>query len=113
MKRFLTYSALFLAIMLSIIAVAEMVARAYPNSYAYKKAWMDANAERVRTLILGGSHTYYAVKPDLLGANAFSLANVPDIFFFTALRKVSIVYPIPSCDHKCSGSPWLDAMPLL
>ena len=76
MKRFLTYSALFLAIMLSIIAVAEMVARAYPNSYAYKKAWMDANAERVRTLILGGSHTYYAVKPDLLGANAFSLANV-------------------------------------
>ena len=76
MKRFLTYSALFLAIMLGIIAVAEMVARAYPNSYAYKKAWMDANAERVRTLILGGSHTYYAVKPDLLGANAFSLANV-------------------------------------
>ena len=76
MKRFLTYSALFLAIMLSIIAVAEMVSRAYPNSYAYKKAWMDANAERVRTLILGGSHTYYAVKPDLLGANAFSLANV-------------------------------------
>ena len=57
MKPFLTYSALFLAIMLSIIAVAEMVARAYPNSYAYKKAWMDANAERVRTLILGGSHT--------------------------------------------------------
>ncbi|MGM9868148.1 MAG: hypothetical protein ACI30R_00785 [Sodaliphilus sp.] len=76
MKRFLTYSALFLAMMLGIIAVAEIVTRGYPNSYAYKKAWMDKNASRVRTLILGGSHTYYAVKPDMLGSNAFSLANV-------------------------------------
>lgn len=76
MKRFLTYSALFLAIMTGIVTVAEVVARHYPNSYAYKKQWMDRNAERVRTLVLGGSHTYYAVKPDMLGADAFSLANV-------------------------------------
>lgn len=76
MKRFLTYSSLFLAIMLGIIGVAEIIARQYPNSYAYKKQWMDQNAARVRTLVLGGSHTYYAVKPDLLGPDAFSLANV-------------------------------------
>lgn len=62
--------------MAGIITMAEVVARHYPNSYAYKKQWIDHNAERVRTLVLGGSHTYYAVKPDMLGAGAFSLANV-------------------------------------
>src|SRR5699024_12375516 len=33
------------------------------------------------------------------------VSALPPICSFTALRKVSIVYPIPSCDHKCSGSP--------
>lgn len=76
MKRFLKYSALFFSIMLGIITVTEVVTRHYPNSYAYKKQWMDHHAMRVRTLVLGGSHTYYAVKPDLLGEGTFSLANV-------------------------------------
>ena len=76
MKRFLVHIGVFLAIMLVILGVAEVVVRHYPNSYQYKKAWMDQNAECVQTLVLGGSHTYYAVEPDILSGCAFSLANV-------------------------------------
>ena len=37
----------------------------------------------------------------------------PPIAALTALRNPSIVYPVPSCVHRCSGSPWLLAMPRL
>lgn len=59
-----------------LLAIAEALVRHYPNSYRFKSQWMEANAQRVSTLILGGSHTYYALKPDMLGDSVFSLANV-------------------------------------
>ena len=47
----------------------------------------------------------------------FVYPSVPEdalpIAALTALRNPSIVYPIPSCVHRCSGSPWLLAMPRL
>ena len=39
--------------------------------------------------------------------------DAPPIASLTALRNPSMVYPIPSCVHRCSGSPWLLAMPRL
>lgn len=62
--------------MLIILALCEVMVERYPNSYRYKTEWMNKHAEEVETLVLGGSHTYYAVRPDQLGKNAFSLANV-------------------------------------
>lgn len=37
---------------------------------------MDRNALRLRTLILGNSHTYYGIMPKIIGPKAFNLANV-------------------------------------
>ena len=37
--------------------------------------------------------------------------SLPLIAALTAFRKVSIVYPIFSPFQRCSGSPWLDAIP--
>ncbi len=76
MKRYLLQATMFLAIIACVLALAEGTVRHMPNSYRYKAQWMDANASRVKTLILGGSHTYYAVRPSLLGDSTFSLAQV-------------------------------------
>src|SRR5699024_2298879 len=40
-------------------------------------------------------------------------AALPPMAAFTALRNPSIVYPIPRPFQRCSGSPWLDAIPRL
>lgn len=76
MRRFIKYSILFIGILVSILAIAEAVVRHYPNSYKYKHEWMTSNSMRVKTLILGGSHTYYGIEPSILGDSTFNLANV-------------------------------------
>ena len=37
---------------------------------------MQKNAENVEIIILGSSHTFYGIRPDILSKRAFSLANV-------------------------------------
>lgn len=66
---------LFLPIFL-LMVIAEYEMHRQPNSYKYKHHWMQKNASRVDCLILGSSHTYYGVRPDLLSKHGFSLANV-------------------------------------
>lgn len=76
MKRYLINVTLFLAMIAAVLVVMEAVVRHYPNSYRFKHEWMEENASSVKTLILGGSHTYYAIIPEMLGDSVFSLANV-------------------------------------
>ncbi len=52
---------------------AEMYARSIPNSYRYKKEWMDAHCDSVNLLIMGNSHML-SIDPSLF-KNAFNLAN--------------------------------------
>ena len=37
---------------------------------------MTRNGNSVRTLVIGNSHTYYAIKPDAIGDSVFNIANV-------------------------------------
>lgn len=76
MKRYLTYITIFTCIIAVLLAAGEAVVRHYPTSYRYKAEWMDSNAGQVKTLVLGGSHTYYGIIPGELGDSTFSLANV-------------------------------------
>lgn len=76
MKIFLKRLFLFFLPILLFVVIAEYAIRQLPNSYKYKHHWMQENAFQVDCLILGSSHTYYGVKPDLLSEHGFSLANV-------------------------------------
>ena len=77
MKRFLTYCILFIVPILAVTLPLEYALRQVPNPYRYKYEWMQDHAESVKTLVLGNSHTFYGIRPDLLdGGPAFSLANV-------------------------------------
>lgn len=74
MKRFLRDIALFVLPLLIIAVVMEFVAESIPNSYTYKREYMEQQGAEIRTLILGSSNAYDGLNPSVL-PNAFNLAN--------------------------------------
>lgn len=74
MKKFLRHIALFLLPLLIIAVVLEFVAESLPNSYTYKRTYMEQKGAEIRTLILGSSNAYDGLNPSVL-PNAFNLAN--------------------------------------
>ena len=52
----------------------EFVGEAIPNSYTYKRAYMEQNGGQIQTLILGSSNAYDGLNPSAL-PHAFNLAN--------------------------------------
>lgn len=80
MTRFIKLLALFALPVLVLLATGEWLVRHYPNSYRYKAEWMDAHADSVQTLLMGASHTYYAIIPDSLATNTFNLSNVSQLY---------------------------------
>lgn len=52
----------------------ELVAEAIPNSYTYKRDYMEQHGAQIETLILGSSNAYDGLNPSVL-PNAFNMAN--------------------------------------
>ena len=75
MKRFLTYTILFVLPFVCTTISLEIYLRHRPNTYKYKYDWMQNNAEDVEILILGSSHTLNGIHPDYFNKKAFNLAN--------------------------------------
>ena len=75
MRRFLLRSLFFLAGVVLLLCAAEYAARICPNAYRNKELWMQSHNDQVETLVLGSSHAYAAIKPELLTSCAFNLAN--------------------------------------
>lgn len=78
-KRFIARTLLFLAPAVITLVAAEVLVRSHPNSYQFKAQWMNTHAPQVKTLILGGSHNYYAIDPREVGDSVFNLANVSQL----------------------------------
>ena len=74
MKKFLRHIALFLLPLLIIAVVLEFVAESIPNSYTYKRDYMEQHARDIQVLFLGSSNAYDGLNPCVL-PNAFNLAN--------------------------------------
>lgn len=74
MKRFIRHIALFLFPLLTIAVVMELVAEAIPNSYTYKRDYIEQHGAQIETLILGSSNAYDGLNPSVL-PKAFNLAN--------------------------------------
>lgn len=75
MKRFVTNCVLFSIPVVLTAVLLELAARSTDNTYKQKYAWMQKNASRVETLVMGSSHTYYGVRPRFLDGMAYNLAN--------------------------------------
>ena len=74
MRKFLRHIGLFLLPIVMAAIGLEWVAEAIPNSYTYKRAYMERHGGVVKTLILGSSNAYDGINPTVL-PGAFNLAN--------------------------------------
>lgn len=74
MKHFLRDIMLFLIPLLLIAVAMEIVAEAIPNSYTYKRNYMELKGTHIQTLILGSSNAYDGLNPSVL-LHAFNSAN--------------------------------------
>lgn len=102
MKRFIIYIISVLLPVLLILGVGEILVREVPNPYKYKEKWMETHQDEVELLVMGGSQTFYGVRPEYLDGKAFNLANVAqdlrhDYFLlkkFNCPRLKTIILPI-------------------
>lgn len=62
------------AVAVVLLGGAEWIAESIPNSYVYKREYMQAHGSEIKTLILGSSNAYDGLNPSELPA-AFNLAN--------------------------------------
>ena len=67
---------LFLLPLLLLAAATELYVRSLPNSYRTKAQTMERVADSVEAIVLGNSHAYYGIRPELLPDAAVNLANV-------------------------------------
>lgn len=74
MKKFLRNIALYALPVLIVAGVMEWVAESIPNSYTYKRDYMEQQGAHIQTLILGSSNAYDGLNPSVL-PHAFNLAN--------------------------------------
>lgn len=62
------------AVAVVLLGGAEWIAESIPNSYVYKREYMQAHGSEIMTLILGSSNAYDGLNPSVL-PTAFNLAN--------------------------------------
>lgn len=65
---------MWVAVAVVLLGGAEWIAESIPNSYVYKREYMETHRGAIKTLILGSSNAYDGLNPSELPA-AFNLAN--------------------------------------
>lgn len=82
MKKFVFKSIIFLFPILSFAVVLEILLSNIPNVYIYKKEYLDKHAEDIETLILGSSHSYGGLNPELFSSKAFNAAHSAQLLYY-------------------------------
>ena len=76
MKLFVNKTTLYLFPILILLLLIEVLTRAIPNDYTYKRDYLNNNSNIIRVLFLGNSHAYYGVNPAYINQNSFNAAYV-------------------------------------
>lgn len=89
MKRFLKHTTIFAILVLLTLLAGECLISSQPNPHKLKHHFMAELSSNVECVILGSSHTFYGIRPELLSQNAFNLANISQNFEYDniLLRK--------------------------
>lgn len=74
MLRLIKYIFLLLIFVFVIMIGYEIQLRKIPNDYKVKANYLKQKGEKIETLILGSSHTFYGVNPHLI-PNAYNLSH--------------------------------------
>lgn len=76
MKRFIKVLILFLLPVICGCVLLEYGMRNVPNSYSFKKNWLDKNISSVHIWSFGSSHGLYGISPKYFSKSAFNSAHV-------------------------------------
>ncbi|MEG1642663.1 MAG: hypothetical protein RR293_00750 [Bacteroidales bacterium] len=63
----------------------EFMYREIPNSYSIKYDYLEKNADKVKILILGSSHTFFGVNPAYLPEGSFNCANTSQSLYWDGI----------------------------
>lgn len=97
MRHFLQQLLLFLLPIALLAVGAECYMRCcVPNSYRIKAELMERTKDSVEAIVLGNSHAYSGIKPDLLPGVAVNMANVSQVLD-TDLRLLERYAPQCPC----------------
>lgn len=99
MKKYLLKISLIGSILILLIAIGEYVVRQDINPYQYKHRYIIENGDNITTLVLGSSHTYFGIKPNLISESAFSLANGSQPLLYDYYMLENYISDLPNLQH--------------
>ncbi len=76
MNKFIKKTLFFCAPVLIFIVIMELLLRNIPNTYSYKKNYLDQHSNEIEILFLGSSHAYRAINPKFIHLNGFNAALI-------------------------------------
>ncbi|WP_396198942.1 hypothetical protein [Flavobacterium sp.] len=76
MKKFWLHILKIIVPIFIFFLVLEIALQKIPNDYQLKKSYLDQNASKINTLILGSSHTYFGINPEYFSKQTFNAAYV-------------------------------------
>lgn len=76
MKIFIRKTALFILPLFVVVLSIEILIRNIPNDYSYKKKYLDKHSNKIETLILGSSHSFYGLNPIFFSNSTFNSAHI-------------------------------------
>ena len=79
MTHFIKKIVLYLLPIVLLAIGLEIYVESIPNSYTYKRQYMELHASDIQTLVLGSSYAYDGIDAEVL-PNAFNLANSSQCF---------------------------------
>ena len=79
MTHFIKKISLYLLPIVILAIGLEIYVESIPNSYTYKRQYMELHASEIQTLVLGSSYAYDGIDAEVL-PNAFNLANSSQCF---------------------------------
>ncbi len=82
MKKFIKNLIIILLPILIMGIIMEILIRKIPNDYKLKKTYLDLNAPKINTLILGSSHSFYGFDPSQFKNNTFNASHISQSLYF-------------------------------
>ena len=83
MKRLILRLSVFAILLVVLLAIIEVIARKAPNTYKDKERIMLSTlSDSVEVLVLGSSHNYYGLNPQLIKKSCYNLANTSQTIYY-------------------------------
>lgn len=82
MRRLLKKLVIVFLPTMAVLAIAEAMLWRIETSYELKDRQLRANSAHIETVILGSSHAFQGINPQVLGGNAYNLANVSQDHYY-------------------------------